>query len=104
LEIEAGLYKLGRTSPGRQHTQLVDWFDVFIEQFTDRVLTMDLNVARIAATVADQNAARGLEPGFPDIVIAATAVAHSMTLLTRNVRHFSASGMAVIDPFEHLPP
>ena len=103
LEIEIGLLKLGRTSPGRWHTQMIDWFDVLLEQFTDRVLPADLSVARMAAAIADQNASRGLDPGLPDIVIAATTLAHGMTLLTRNIRHFVASGVTAIDPFDRLP-
>ena len=103
IEIEAGLLKLGRVSPGRRHEQLNEWFAVFLEDFTGRVLPVDLNVARIAATIVDRNAARGLAPGLPDIVIAATTIAHGKTLLTRNLRHFIASGVAAIDPFEELP-
>jgi len=104
LEIEAGLLKLGRVSPGRWHTEMVNWFQVFLEQFTDRVLPLDLSVARSAAKIADRNAAQGLDPGLPDIVIAATTIAHGMTLLTRNLRHFIASGVSAVDPFEQLPP
>lgn len=103
LEIEAGLLKLGRTSPGRWHTEMVNWFEVFLEQFTERVLHVDLSVARIAATITERNAAQGLDPGLADIVIAATTAAHGMTLLTRNLRHFIASGVTAIDPFEGLP-
>lgn len=103
LEIEAGLLKLGRTSPGRWHTQMAEWFALFLEQFTDRVLPLDLSVARIAAAITDRNAARGLDPGLPDIVIAATAAANGMTLLTRNLRHFIASEVEALDPFQTLP-
>jgi predicted nucleic acid-binding protein len=43
--------------------------------------------------------AAGLAPGFADIAIAATAVHHGLTILTRNLRHFEPLGIAVIDPF-----
>jgi predicted nucleic acid-binding protein len=39
-----------------------------------------------------------------DIIIAATARRYGLTIHTRNVRHFSALGVAVIDPFAALPP
>lgn len=103
LEIEAGLLKLGRTSPGRWHTQMAEWFAVFLEQFTHRVLPIDLSVARIAAAMTDRNVVRGLDPGLADILIAATTVANGMTLLTRNLRHFIACGVEVVDPFKALP-
>lgn len=103
VEIEAGIIKLGRISPGRRHVQLKQWFAVLLEQMAERILPMDLDVARIAAAITDRNAARGLNPGFADIAIAATAIAYDLTLLSRNLSHFAASGAAVMDPFARLP-
>gem|GEM_PF-2305952 len=47
--------------------------------------------------------ALGRPPGFADIVIAATAAHHRLTLLTRNVKHFEPLGVALHDPFAGLP-
>jgi len=41
--------------------------------------------------------------GFADVVIAATARCHGLTILTRNVRHFAPLGAAAVDPFKTLP-
>ena len=79
LEIEAGLLKLGRTSPGKWHTEMMSWYAILLEQFTERVLPVDLDVARIAAAMADRDSVQGLDPGLPDIVIAATTAANEMT-------------------------
>jgi predicted nucleic acid-binding protein len=38
-----------------------------------------------------------------DVIIAATAVHHSLTVLTRNVKHFEPFGVALQDPFLALP-
>jgi predicted nucleic acid-binding protein len=38
-----------------------------------------------------------------DIVIAATAHKHNLTILSRNTRHFAPMNAAVIDPFQQLP-
>jgi toxin FitB len=35
-----------------------------------------------------------------DIAIAATALEHNLTVVTRNVRHFDPTGVAVVNPFE----
>lgn len=40
----------------------------------------------------------GLHPGFPDIAIAATAIEHKLTLVTRNGRYFDPLGVHWIDP------
>jgi len=102
IEIESGLVKLGRVGRGRWQKELTNWHEVLLIQFINRILPLDVPVARAAALITDRTAARGLNPGFPDIVIAATAVIYGMTLLTRNLRHFEASGAVAIDPFDQL--
>ena len=42
-------------------------------------------------------------PGFADIIIAATAQRHGLTILSRNLKHFVPLGVAVVDPFLALP-
>ena len=103
IEIEAGLLSLGRRMPGHWQREMSDWFAILLEQFVDRVLSLDLRVARAAAVISDRNAERGMDPGIADILIAATAASNGMTLLTRNLRHFVASGVEAIDPFKALP-
>jgi hypothetical protein len=39
-----------------------------------------------------------------DLFIAATARRHGLTILTRNLKHFTPLGMPVLDPFAALPP
>lgn len=34
-----------------------------------------------------------------DLLIAATAIVHRLTVITRNVRHFAPTGVATINPF-----
>ncbi len=34
-----------------------------------------------------------------DLLIAATALEHGLTVVTRNVRHFEPAGVKVLDPF-----
>jgi predicted nucleic acid-binding protein len=104
LEIESGLFKLGRRAPGRWHQEMLTWYSVLLVQFVDRVLPVDLAVARAAAVITDRNHESGLSTGIADTLIAATALANGKTLLTRNIRHFGAAGVAVIDPFQSLPP
>jgi predicted nucleic acid-binding protein len=37
--------------------------------------------------------------GGADLLIAATALEHGLTVVTRNTRHFEATGVTVLDPF-----
>lgn len=53
--------------------------------------------------MSDTAFSRGRHPGVLDILIAATAQAHDLTLLTRNVRHFEPLGIEVVDPLLTLP-
>ncbi len=103
IEIEAGLLKLGRAAPGRRHDELSNWFANLLVQYADRVLPLDLRVARIASVITDRSKAGGHYPGLPDVAIAATAVGHDLTVLTRNLRHFRPLGVRSADPFVKLP-
>jgi toxin FitB len=60
---------------------------------------MDIAVARIAGALCDRARSRGRTPGFADIAIAATAKVRELTILTRNLRHFTPLGGAAQDPF-----
>ncbi len=42
-------------------------------------------------------------PAFADLVIAATAKFHRLTILTANTRHFAPLGLVSFNPFERLP-
>jgi predicted nucleic acid-binding protein len=103
IELEAGLLKLGRVSPGRRHSELSRWFEEILADYEKRILPLDTNVARIASQITDRSKAAGAYPGLSDVAIAATAIANDMTLLTRNLRHFSALGVNSVDPFDRLP-
>jgi toxin FitB len=47
--------------------------------------------------------AKGHNPGLADILIAATGIAHQLTVLTRNLRHFEPLDVPCLDPFKGLP-
>jgi predicted nucleic acid-binding protein len=79
------------------------WFSGLGTDFADRILPLTREVGRHAAAIIDRQVAQGLAPEWPDVVIAATAEFHGMTLLTRNVRHFAAAETAIVNPFSHLP-
>jgi predicted nucleic acid-binding protein len=53
------------------------------------VLPFDVDAARVFGEVAARLRAKGLRIDDPDLQIAATALAHDLTLVTGNVKHFA---------------
>lgn len=103
-EIEAGIAKLSREGATRKADALAVWLGTLLDFYGGRVLPLDLRTARMAGTLSDLARGKGHSPGLADVAIAATAKAHGLTILTRNVRHFGPLEVAFIDPFERLPP
>lgn len=103
-EIEDGIVKLRREGARRRSADLAAWLETILHLYGDRVLAFDGATARIAGAISDRARGQGHAPGFADIIIAATAQHHGLTILSRNLRHFEALGVAVIDPFRRLPP
>ena len=102
-EIQDGIAKARRVGASRKAGDLTAWLETLLHLYDDRVLPLDVNVARVAGKLSDKARALGRSAGFADIVIAATATHHRLTLLTRNVKHFEPLGVALHDPFATLP-
>lgn len=95
MELEIGVLRIERRD-ARQGTALRTWFeDLIVPEFKDRTLPIDAGVARRCAGlhVPDPRSER-------DALIAATALVHKMTLVTRNVADFQPTGVALFDPWK----
>lgn len=103
-EIEDGIAKLRREGARRKSSELASWLETLLHLYGDRVIAFDTPAARVAGAMADRARGRGQAPGFADIIIAATAQHHKLTVLSRNLRHFEPLGVTVLDPFVALPP
>jgi predicted nucleic acid-binding protein len=103
-EVEDGIAKLRREKASRRSRDLAQWLEAVLHLYQDRILAFDIPTARIAGQLSDRARGQGHSPGFADIMIAATARQHSLTVLSRNARHFLPLGVAVHDPFGELPP
>lgn len=94
LELELGVLRMERRDAA-QGARLRAWMDQrVLPEFRDRILPVDATVAlRCAALhVPDPRPER-------DAVIAATALVHGMTVVTRNVSDFEASGVPLLNPW-----
>jgi hypothetical protein len=67
--------------------------------FADRVLSVDAEVARLWGRIVGEGIARGQPPPPLDALIAATALVHGLTVVTRNVRDFERCGVRVENPW-----
>ena len=77
--------------------RLLAWFDAFVQRHECLPVTTD--VARRAGVLRGQLQARGQTRTQADMLIAATAQIHALTVVTRNVRDFDGCGIAVLNPF-----
>jgi hypothetical protein len=94
LEIEKGILLVERKD-GAQAQSLRMWLENdLLPGFDTRVLTVDVAVARRCAAlhVPDPRPER-------DALIAATALVHGMTLVTRNVGDFEGAGVPLLNPW-----
>lgn len=102
-EVEDGIAKLRREKATRRSEDLAQWLEAVLHLYSDRILTFDTPAARLAGELSDLARGQGHAPGFADVIIAATARLHALTVLSRNVRHFEPLGVPVLDPFKELP-
>ncbi|MCB1600449.1 MAG: type II toxin-antitoxin system VapC family toxin [Xanthomonadales bacterium] len=95
LELETGVLLVERRDPD-QGAVLRAWLEgQVLPAFAGRVLAVDLAVAQRCAKlhVPDPRAER-------DALIAATAIVHGMTVVTRNVADFEPTGAAIMNPWQ----
>lgn len=94
IEIETGILRVERRDP-RQGSLLRRWLeDSVLTGFADRIIPLDLAVARHVARLHVPDAA----PQH-DAQIAATALAHDLTVATRNTKDFERCGVDLLNPW-----
>jgi len=95
LELETGVLIIERRDSA-QGAVLRDWMDLHVlPAFAGRVLSID--------TVIAQRCARLHVPDrrpYRDAIIAASALVHGLTVVTRNVGDFEPTGVAVLNPWD----
>lgn len=95
LELEIGTLLMERKD-GAQGRVLRTWLErTIVPMFAGRILPVDESVARRCAAlhVPDPHAER-------DAMLAATALVHEMTIVTRNVSDFELTGVEILNPWD----
>lgn len=95
MELEIGILRVQRRDT-TQGALLRTWLDSMVRpEFAARLLPVDEAVATRCARlhIPDPRAER-------DALIAATALVHGMSVVTRNIADFSATGVGLVNPWD----
>lgn len=96
-EIRKGVVALADAS---RRVALEAWLDHDLAlRFSGRILPIDLGVADRWGRISGSAAARKSPIPVIDALLAATALHHNLTLVTRDTSHAAASGVAVFNPW-----
>jgi predicted nucleic acid-binding protein len=97
-EIQKGIELLAE---GKRRVQLAQWLKQDLETwFSGRILPVDRQVADRWASLVAQGTRAGRPLPAVDSLIAATALAYDLTIVTRNTRDFDGIGATTINPWE----
>jgi predicted nucleic acid-binding protein len=95
LELEQGTLLMERRD-ARQGAMLRAWLAEYVlPRFNGRILSIDVRVATQSAALHVPN-----PQDDRDALIAATALVHGMTVVTRNVSHFARTGVKLLNPWK----
>jgi len=75
-------------------TALQEWIDIVERRFARRTLLVDQSIARLWGELSSDRTRPVV-----DTLIAATALAHGLTLITRNTRDVAGTGVTVVNPW-----
>ena len=94
LELETGILLIERRDSA-QGAVLRSWLNTHVlPAFSERIIVVDTAVAQCCAKLH-------VPPRSDrDAMIAATAIAHGMTVVTRNVDDFKPTGVEILNPWE----
>jgi predicted nucleic acid-binding protein len=95
-ELQGGIEMTREQDPGKA-AEIEAWLEQVAETYN--VLAMDAPAFRCWARLSHRRSNKLIE----DAMIAATAVIHNLTVVTRNVRNFEVFGVRTLNPFQWAP-
>lgn len=93
-ELRQGVERVRRRD-GKSASHLERWLDRLVEDYGRRILPIDLEVADLWGRLNVPDPLPAVD-GF----LAATALVHDLTLVTRDVRGIQGTGVTTLNPFK----
>ena len=93
-------YGIARLPRGRRRSSLLQFWQTTRDRFRGRIFSFDERAAEMYGEVAVVAERAGRRLNVQDGQIAAIALVHGMTVATRNVGHFEATGVEIVNPWE----
>jgi predicted nucleic acid-binding protein len=93
-ELRQGVENIRHRGDSAQAARLERWLDRLTVDYADAILPFDQETAQIWGRL------RAPHPENPlDKQIAATALIHDLTVVTRNTDHYEPTGVKIVNPF-----
>ena len=93
-EIRRGIELIRHRGDARQARQLEAWLELILQEFEDYILDFAHDEAQLWGRLRVPHPENAI-----DKQIAATALTHDPTLVTRNIEHFEGLGVRIFNPF-----
>jgi len=81
-------------------SKLENWLSSLKKHYAEKILSVTTETSEIWGTITAKEQSKGRTLGVPDGLIAASAIEHGLTLVTRNVKDFESTGVQLINPWE----
>ena len=92
-EIQRGIEKARKSEPDFAN-ELAGWLEGLTTLYAERLLPLSAKSAQLWGRLSAKLGHDGA-----DLLIAATAITHGLTVVTRNTKHFEPTGVSVVNPF-----
>ncbi|MGP8330212.1 MAG: type II toxin-antitoxin system VapC family toxin [Methanosarcinaceae archaeon] len=97
-EIQKGIAKL---PDSRRKFSIQRWLDRdLLERFSQRILTITIDIATAWGQIQGESESRGEPIPTIDGLIGATAIAHNLTVVTRNEKDLKKTGARIFNPWK----
>jgi toxin FitB len=94
-ELASGIERVA----GRKRTLLYEWLERLRAEPAPTIVPVDEEIALAAGRLRSRRERKGRPVAQADMLIAASALARGLPLVTRNVNDFEGCGIALINPF-----